>query len=112
MCFVIVVGHQYCKPRLKELCRYSEDISKCWTDLALELDLSSKTINTLDIDYSRTKDKCRNMFDTWLERSPDPCWCEIVGALKMIKMSHLATDIEAEYLGRQLSNQEYLANSL
>ena len=95
----IIIGHQYCKPRLKELCRYSEDISKCWTDLALELDLPSKTIDTLDIDYTRTKDKCRHMFDTWLERSPDACWCDIVEALKIIKVSHLATDIEAKYLG-------------
>ena len=39
------------------------------------------------------------MFDMWLERSPDPCWHEIVEALRMIKMSHLANSIEAEHLG-------------
>ena len=99
MWYFIIIGHQYYKPRLKELCRYSEDVSKCWTDLALELDLPSKTIDTLDIDYTRIKDKCRHMFNRWLERSPDPCWCDIIEALKMIKMSHLATDIEADYLG-------------
>ena len=66
--------------------------------MALELDLPSETIDTLDIDFTRTKDKCRRMFDTWLQRSPDPCWCEIVEALKIIKMSRLATDIEAEHL--------------
>ena len=96
----ILTGHQYHKPRLKELCRYSEDISNCWTDLALELDLPSKTIDTLDIDYARARDKCRHMFSTWLERSIDPCWCEVIEALKMIKLSHLATDIEAIYLGK------------
>ena len=67
--------------------------------MALELDLPSETINTLDNDYTRTKDKCRRMFDTWLQGSTDCCWCEIVGALKMMKMSCLATDIEAEHLG-------------
>ena len=81
------------------MCRYSEDVLKCWTDLALELDLPSKTIDTLDIDCPRTKDKCRRMFDKWLERSLDPCWCELIEALKMIEMSHLATDIEAKHLG-------------
>ena len=93
------IGHQYCKPRLKELCQYSEDVSECWTYLALQLDLSSEIIKTLDIDYTRTKDKCFHMFDKWLERYPDPCWCEIVEALRMVKMSHLATDIEAKHLG-------------
>ena len=99
MTVILIIGHQYCKPRLKELCRYSEHISTCWTDLALELDLPSETIDTLDVNNSHTKDKCRRMFNTWLERSPDPCWCEIVEALKMIKMSHLATEIEGEHLG-------------
>ena len=94
-----IVGHQYCKPRLKELCRYSEDVTNCWAELALELDLPSQTVETLDIECTRTKDKCRRIFVTWLERSPDPCWCEVVKALQMIKMSRLATDIEAKYLG-------------
>ena len=96
---IIYIGHHYCKPRLKELRRYSEDVSKCWKDLALELDLPLKTADTIDIDYTPTKDKCCHMFDTWLQRSPDPCWCEIVEALKMMNMSRLATDIEAKHLG-------------
>ena len=108
MQYFIITGHQYCKPRLKELCRYSEDVAKCWTDLALELDLPSKTVDTLDIDCTRTKDKCRCMFDIWLERSPDACWCEIIEALKMIKMSRLATDIEAKYLGMLFTHTFYI----
>ena len=71
----------------------------CWTDLALELDLPSKIIDKLDIDYILIRNKCRQMFDMWLERSPDPCWHEIVEALRMIKMSRLANSIEAEHLG-------------
>ena len=104
------------------MCQHSEDVSECWKELALQLDLPSETINTLDIDYGRTKDKCYHMFDTWLKISPDPCWCGIVGALKVIKMSSLATDIDAEYLGKSLiccttkycvtTNVEYLYSSL
>ena len=90
------------------MCRYSEDVAKCWTDLALELDLPSKTVDTLDIDYTRTKDKCRRMFDVWLERTPDACWCEIIEALKMIKLSRLATDIEAKYLGMLFTRTFYI----
>ena len=93
------IGHQYCEPRLKELCRYSEDISTCWTYLALELNLRSETIDAVNVDHTCIRDKCRHMFNRWLERSLDPCWCEIIEALKMIKMSHLAADIEAQHIG-------------
>ena len=67
--------------------------------MALELGLPFETIKTLDIDCTRIQDKCRQMFDMWLERSPDPCWHKIVEALRMIKMSRLANSIEAEHLG-------------
>ena len=96
---MLLIGHRYSKPKLKELYRYSEHISTCWTGVALELDLSSETIDTLDINSVHTNDKCRHMFNKWLQRSLDPCWCEIVEALQMVKLSHLATDVEAKHLG-------------
>ena len=94
------LGHQYHKPKLKELCRYSEAISSCWMDLALELDLQFETINTINKDHDNIKDKCRNMFNTWLERSPDACWCHIVNALKVHNMLQLANDIEQSFLSK------------
>ena len=90
------------------MCRHSEDVAKCWAELALELDLPSETIDTLDVNHSHIKDKCRHMFNTWLEGSPDACWCEIIEALKMIKMSRLATDIEAKYLGMLSTHTFYI----
>ena len=97
--YYIIIGHQCSKPELKELCRYSERLLDCWRELALELGLPFETIKTLDIDCTRIQDKCRQMFDMWLERSSDPCWHEIVEALRMIRMSRLANSIEAEHLG-------------
>ena len=90
--------HQHHRPKLKELCRYSEAISLCWVDLALELDLPYETINTIDNDHNHIKEKCRSMFNTWLERSPNACWCHIVNALKMHAMLQLAKDIEQSFL--------------
>ena len=104
-------GHQHFKPKLKELCRYSEAISSCWKDLALELDLPQETINTIDNDHSRSKDKCYHMFNAWLERSPDPCWFEIVEAFKMIKLLQVAKEIEQAYLGKLLLNLEEVEHS-
>ena len=69
-------------------------------DLALELDLPFETINTINKDHDNIKDKSRKMFNTWLERSPDACWCHIVNALKMYNMLQLAKDIEQSFLSK------------
>ena len=92
------LDHQHHKPKLKELCRYSEAFSSCWVELGLELDLPNETITTIDKDHNRIKDKCREMFNTWLQRSPDACWCHIVNALKMHNMVQLAKNIEESFL--------------
>ena len=67
-------------------------------DLALELDLPYEKLNTIDNDHGRTKDKCRDMFNTWLESTPDACWYHIINALKMHNMLQLAKDIEQSFL--------------
>ena len=96
-----LLGHQYHKPKLKELNRYSEAVSSCWKGLALELDLPHDTISRIDNDHNRIKDKCYDMFNTWLQRSPDACWCHIVEALKMQNMLQLANDIEKSFLSKE-----------
>ena len=90
--------HQHCEPKLKEIHHYFEGISSCWKELALELDLTYKMIKSIDKDNYRIKDKLYDMFNTWLERSPDACWCNIVEALKKCRMSKLAKDIEEHFL--------------
>ena len=96
----VQLGHKYHKPRLKELCRHYEAVSSCWKELALELDLSYDTINRIDNDHDRIKEKCYDMFNTWLQRSPDACWCHIVNALKMCKMLQLSKDIQESFLSK------------
>ena len=78
-------------------------ISSCWKELALELDLPYDTINRINRDHDNIKDKCYDMFNTWLQRSPDACWCHIVNALKMCKMLQLAKDIEESFLSELTS---------
>ena len=92
------LGHKYLKPKLKELCRHYEAISSCWKELALELNFPYDTINRINKDHHCIKEKCYDMFNTWLQRSPDACWCHIVQALKMCKMLQLAKDIEESFL--------------
>ena len=81
--------------------RYSEAVSSCWKELALELDLPYDTISRIDNDHNHIKDKCYDMFNTWLQRSPDACWCHIVEALKMRNMLQLANDIDKSFLSKE-----------
>ena len=94
------LGHKHQVPKLKELCRLSEAVSSCWKELALELDLPFETISRIDKDRVHIKEKCYDMFNTWLQRSFDACWCHIVNALKMCRMLQLAKDIENYYLSK------------
>ena len=95
----VTLGHHYQRPELKELCRYSDAVSPFWKQLALELDFSYDTINKIDHDRAHITDKCYDMFNMWLERSLDTCWCHIVNAIKMCKKLKLAKDIEESFLG-------------
>ena len=95
---ITIIGHQHHKPKLKELCCYFEAVSSCWKQLALQLDLPLETITTIDRNYPYVEDKCCYMFNTWLQRSLDACWCHIVKALKMCNMLQLANDIEKSFL--------------
>jgi len=90
--------YQHCRPKLKELCHYSDTISSCWKDLALELNLPQETVNTIDNDHSRIKDKCYHMFSKWLQRTPNSCWSHIVQAMKNVDLLQAAKEVEDAYL--------------
>ena len=80
------------------MCRYNEAVSQDWKQVALELNLQGETVNRINKDYNCLKDKCYEMFNTWLQRTPEACWCHMVNALKMCKMLKLAKDIEESFM--------------
>ena len=98
VCDYHYVGHQRRTPELRELNHYSVSVSPYWKDLALELKLPYATIEMIDGNCSHITDKCREMFNTWLQRSPNACWCYIVNALKVCSKVKLAEDIEESFL--------------
>ena len=86
---------------MKELIRYSTKISKCWKNVALELDLSEDKVDTIDLNDSTVEDKCYNMFRTWLKISdnPEPCWCRVVNAFELAGIPSVAKEVKEAYLG-------------
>ena len=92
--FLAALDHQQSKPELKELVRYSNKIARCWKQLALELSLSVEDVDVIDVNCVDVNDKCYEMFNTWLRRTCDSCWCQVANALKIVKLNEVA--IEAE----------------
>jgi len=41
---------------------------------------------------------CYETFNTWLRMTPNPCWCNIIMALKKVKLLAVAHEIEEKYL--------------
>ena len=92
-----MIDHQQSKPQLKELVRYSDKIVTCWRQLALELSLSVEVVNKIDADRVHITDKCYDMFNTWLEQTCDPCWCQVASAFKMVKLNEAAGEVERKF---------------
>ena len=42
---------------------------------------------------------CYDTFNTWLRMTPNPCWCNIIMALKEVKLLAVAHEIEEKYIG-------------
>ena len=96
-----MTDHQQSKPELRELVHYSDKLATCWRQLALELSLSPEDINIINANHNDIKNKCYYMFHTWLERTCDPCWCQVASAFEMVKLYAAAKEIEKKF-GRQI----------
>ena len=90
-----VIGYHLCgkdnnKPTLKELMEYSDDISEHWKQIALNLYIPDRKVDTINVDNACVRDKCFNMFDIWLKRTTDPCWCHFIWALNNVELYKVA----------------------
>jgi len=87
------------RPKLKELVLYANKITSQWKEVALQLDIPQEVVNTIDINNKETKDKCYHMFNTWLLRTVDSCWCQFVSALRKLDLLETANEIEQKFIG-------------
>ena len=65
--------------------------------LALQLSLPPEAVSKIDVDRIHINDKCLYMFKTWLERTCDPCWCQVANAFKMVNLNTTAREIESKF---------------
>ena len=92
-----MTDHQQVKPELWELVHYSDKFVKCWKQLALNLSLSSHVVDAIDVNHVDVKDKCYDIFNTWLKQTCDPCWCQVANAFKKVELNEIAGKIEKKF---------------
>ena len=88
-----LIDHHNCSkncPELKDLIMYSHNIAVYWKEIALHLGITEDRIVIIDIDYGRVEGKCYEMFNTWLDISVNPCWCQFIQALHDVKLFRVA----------------------
>ena len=92
---ILYIAHD--RPALKYLNKYvKEEASIKWHDLGLELLEPEDERKLNEIQYSSHRDvseRCKQMFQLWLERCPDATWEHLIQALREVGLNHLATTI-------------------
>ena len=67
-----------------------------WYDIGLELlNNDGGTLNVIKKDSSENAEECcTKMFDTWLARTPDANWNQLIATLKKVQLNTAAQKIK------------------
>lgn len=107
MCFFTVDD----RPLIKYLNRHvigqltaaCDDNSEVWKNLGVELlpegEKSVAALKTISANSHRDVNKCcASLFSKWLQMVPDVSWRQLIEALKVVNLEHLATAIERKLI--------------
>ena len=80
------------RPSIKQLLEVMRikdiDITTRWRYLGLELVDSNKILKVIEANHPNDVDTCcREMFEKWLEKTPDASWKQLITALNNIEMN-------------------------
>ena len=85
------------RPALKLLNKHVvKDASSKWHDLGLELleQEDEEILHQIKINNNDVNECCKEMFQYWLQRCTNTTWNQLIRALRVIGLNHLATTIE------------------
>ena len=85
------------RPALKLLNKHVvKDASSKWHDLGLELleQEDEEILHQIKINNNDVNECCKEMFRYWLQRCTNTTWNQLIRALRVIGLNHLATTIE------------------
>ena len=72
--------------------KYSEKIAVYWKEIAVSLNIPIQKISIIDNNHSFVKEKCYEMFNTWLQSTTTPCWCHFIQALYAVGLYSVAEE--------------------
>ena len=92
--YIICVGDRPSLRQLVEVIRIKDiNIVPRWRDLGYELLHNAAIVHVIEVDYRDDVKACHQMFENWLETSPDASWSRLITALKNIQMNTAAESI-------------------
>ena len=100
MCIICTVHVTTVCPEMKQLQDVmrigSIDITTRWHELGLVLSVGYNALKVIKADYPTVTARCCEMFNIWLERTPDASWNQLVAALHAIDLHH-AANVVSQY---------------
>ena len=70
-----------------------------WKKLGLRLQLEPHTLREVEINNRDVESMKMDMYNKWLNATPDAAWSDIVAALYDMNEDHTASQIEQQYCG-------------
>lgn len=86
-----IPSHHCEAPELQDLMDYREKISVHWKAIAVKLGIEDK-VNLIDMNNNYTENKCIAMFDTWLQKRVNACWCHFIEALYSVGLDRVTEE--------------------
>ena len=79
---------------LNEVIRHEAGVATKWYDLGVELlDSNTAVLDVIQSDHQSSHDRCRQMFQKWLEMKLDASWSQLVTALNKIGLKTAADNV-------------------
>lgn len=91
------------KPEFINLIKYSDVVAPHWECVAIYLGIPNEKIPVIDMDHPYAQKKCKKMFEMWLERAKQPCWCHFILALCNVGLVAVAGKVKKMHLYESLN---------
>ena len=94
--FYISLGLETTEITMKKLNHYITDMSPYYYDIGLELDIPNSKLKAIKNDSTvpDSREKCREMLQTWLDDDTHATWKKLCDALKETNQSVLGEKIK------------------
>ena len=91
------------RPTVRELMLKMKTIMD-WEQLGLYLGLESHTLRRVKINNRDVESMKIDMFNRWLNATPNAAWSDVVSALMAMDEKHVARQIDQEYCSGSMSH--------